>query len=49
MEFGIRLNNKAYFKFYIDLENGTIDVKGELMNDGTVVEPEGSVVWEEGE
>ena len=43
MDFGVRLNNRAYFKF-------SIDVKGEIiMDDGTVVEPEGSVVWEEGE
>ncbi len=50
MEFGVRLNNSAYFKFYIDIDNGNIDVKGEIiMDDGTVVEPTGSVVWEEGE
>ena len=43
MDFGVRLNNRVYFKFYID-------VKGEIItDDGTVVEPEGYVVWEEGE
>lgn len=50
MEFGIRLNSKAYFNFYIDLDNGNINVTGEIvLDDGTVVEPIGSVVWEEGE
>lgn len=50
MEFGVRLNRNAYFNFVIDLDNGNIDVKGEIiMDDGTVVEPTGSVVWEEGE
>lgn len=50
MEFGVRLNNRAYFKFYINLDDENIDVKGEIiMNDGTVIEHEGSVVWEEGE
>lgn len=50
MEFGVRLSNRAYFNFYIDLDNGEVLVKGELiMDDGTVVEPTGSVVWEEGE
>ena len=50
MEVGVRLNSRAYFKFYIDLDNGNIDVIGEIiMDDGTVVEPVGSVAWEEGE
>ena len=50
MEVGVRLNSKAYFKFYIDLDNGNIDVTGEIiLDDGTVVTPTGAVVWEEGE
>ena len=50
MEFDVRLNNRVYFNFYIDLDNGDILVKGEIiMDDGTVVEPTGSVAWEEGE
>ena len=50
MEFGVRLNRSMYFNFYIDPENGNIEVKGEiLLDDGTLVEPIGSVVWEEGE
>lgn len=50
MEVGVRLNSRAYFKFYIDLDNGIIDVKGEIItDDGTVIEPTGSVEWEEGE
>lgn len=50
MEFGVRLNNRMYFNFRIDPENGNIDVKGEIIiDDGTVVEPVGCVVWEEGE
>ena len=50
MEVGVRLNSREYFKFYIDTTNGVIAVKGEiLLDDGTVVEPTGSVVWEEGE
>ena len=50
MECGIRLNNRMYFNFNIDPENGDILVRGEIIrDDGTVVEPVGSVVWEEGE
>ena len=50
MEFGVRLNNKAYFNFNIDLDNGDILVRGEIiLDDGTVVNPTGSVAWEEGE
>ena len=50
MEFGIRLNNKQYFSFYLDLSNGDITVRGEIiMDDGTVVNPTGYVVWEDGE
>lgn len=50
MEFGVRLNSREYFKFYIDSDNGNIDVIGEIvLDDGTVVTPAGSVVWEEGE
>lgn len=50
MEFGVRMNNIAYFNFNIDRDNGNIDVKGTLiMDDGTVVEPTGYVVWEDGE
>ena len=50
MEFGVRLNNRAYFNFNIDMDNGDILVRGQLVrDDGTVVEPTGYVVWEEGE
>lgn len=50
MEFGVRINNRIYFKFIIDYENGNIDVFGELITDeGEKIEPTGSVVWEEGE
>lgn len=50
MEFGVRLNSRAYFNFNIDLDSGDILVRGEIVeDDGTVVEPVGSVVWEEGE
>ena len=50
MEFGVRLNNKAYFNFNIDLDNEDILVRGEIVKeDGTVVEPTGYVVWEDGE
>ena len=50
MEVGVRINSRVYFKFIIGMENGNIDVNGEvIMVDGTVVEPTGSVVWEEGE
>lgn len=50
MEFGVRLNNKAYFNFDIDMDSGDILVRGTLiMDDGTVVEPTGYVVWEDGE
>lgn len=51
MEFGIRMNNRAYFKFNIDLDSGDIGVIGEIIIDdeGTKVEPTGYVVWEEGE
>ena len=50
MEFGVRLNSKAYFNFIIDLDNGDILVRGEIiMDDGTVVNSTGSVAWEEGE
>ena len=50
MEFGVRLNNRAYFNFNIDMDNGNILVRGEIIqDDGTVIEPTGSVVWEEGE
>lgn len=50
MEFGVRINSKAYFRFYIEPENGIVDVLAEIvMDDGTVVKPTGTVVWEEGE
>lgn len=50
MEFGVRLNNREYFNFLIDTDNGDIFVRGEIiLDDGTVVEPTGSVAWEEGE
>lgn len=51
MEFGVRMNSRAYFKFIIDLDNGNIDVIGEIIIDdeGTKVEPVGYVIWEEGE
>ena len=50
MEFGVRINNRAYFKFIIDLDNGNIDVIGEIINnEGEKFEPTGYVVWEEGE
>ena len=50
MEFGVRLNNRAYFNFNINIDNGDILVRGELiMDDGTVVESTGYVVWEDGE
>lgn len=50
MEFGVRINSRAYFKFDIDPDEGIINVAAEVvMDDGTVVETTGSVVWEEGE
>ena len=50
MEFGVRLNNRAYFNFNIDLDNGDILVRREIIeDDGTVIESTGSVAWEEGE
>lgn len=50
MEVGIRLNRSTYFNFNIDPENGDILVRGEIvLDDGTVVNPTGSVVWEDGE
>ena len=50
MEFGVRINNRAYFKFTIDMDNGDIGVIGEIItNEGEKVEPTGYVVWEEGE
>lgn len=50
MVVGVRINSRAYFKFDIDPEEGNIDVAAEVVqDDGTVVEPVGSVVWEEGE
>lgn len=50
MEFGVRLNNRAYFNFNIDIDNGDILVRGEMiLDDGSVVEPTGYVVWEDGE
>lgn len=50
MEFGVRINSITYFSFDIDPDTGTILVRGEIkLDDGTVVEPTGSVVWEEGE
>lgn len=50
MEFGIRINSRAYFKFNIDLDNASIDVIGEIITDeGEKIEPTGYVVWEEGE
>lgn len=50
MEFGVRLYSNTYFNFNIDLDNGNILVRGEIiMDDGTVVNPTGYVVWEEGE
>lgn len=50
MEVGVRLNNRAYFNFIIDMDNGVILVRGEIiMDDGTVVNPTGYVVWEDGE
>lgn len=49
MEFGVRINSNMYFKFIIDMENGTIDVIGEVIENGVKVEPTGSVVWEGGE
>lgn len=50
MEFGVRINSRMYFKFSIDPENGDIGVKGEIiLDDGTVADPTGYVVWEEGE
>ena len=50
MEFGIRINSRTYFKFIIDLDNGIIDVIGEIITDeGEKIEPIGSVVWEGGE
>ena len=50
MECGVRLNSRMYFNFNIDPDNGDILVRGEIiLDDGTVVEPVGSVVWEEGE
>lgn len=50
MEFGVRMNNNIYFSFDIDPDNGDILVRGKIkQDDGTVVEPVGSVVWEEGE
>ncbi len=50
MEFGVRINNHAYFKFIIDMDNANIDVIGEIIrDDGEKIEPTGSVTWEEGE
>lgn len=51
MEFGVRINNRAYFKFSIDLDSCDIGVIGEIITDdeGTKFEPTGYVVWEEGE
>lgn len=50
MECGVRLNSRMYFNFNIDPDNENILVRGEvILDDGTVVEPVGSVVWEEGE
>lgn len=50
MEAGIRINSREYFKFDIDTSNGDIGVVGEIiMDDGTVIEPVGYVVWEDGE
>lgn len=50
MEFGVRLNNSVYFNFNIDMDSTDILVRGEIvLDDGTVVEPTGYVVWEDGE
>lgn len=47
MEFGVRINSHAYFKFLIDLDSGDISVIGEIITDeGEKVEPAGYVVWE---
>lgn len=50
MEVGVRLNSRIYFKFDIDTSNGDIGVVREIiMDDGTVVNQVGYVVWEDGE